>query len=291
MRVEVAGGSLKIRPLQHWTLIVVLQALACGGSSMESHPQRSLTQPLPPSPRAIEDSSTSPQSARAHFECASAPTAVIRDFDSTHADFQPLGKHYVLHSEPRVIPGLVLAHAENGLPVINPARPKSLRGLSSAASFADWFSLEHPRERVFAWQFPIVSKAGTELEYANPLFFPIDNAPSFEPGFTSDEDGKDHNFHFTMEFHQRFVYEGDEILSFGGDDDIWVFVDDRLVIDLGGAHFRDSTTVTLDSLGLVVGKVYRLSLYFAERCTGGSSLHFKSVKVLPECPFLIRTSN
>jgi len=164
MTLRSPRTRLKTQRSPLWAIGIVLQGLACGGT-LGHHSQLASAPP----PSAKEDAATRAAASPTHFECAPAPTAVIRDFDSAHADFQPLGKHYSLPGPPPVIPGLVLAHAEDGLPVLNPGRPINLRGITDAASFADWFSLAHPPERVFAWQLPAEWKAGTELEYANPF--------------------------------------------------------------------------------------------------------------------------
>ncbi len=52
---------------------------------------------------------------------------------------------------------------------------------------------------------------------------------------------------------------------------MWVFIDDHLVIDLGGVHATEEATVHLDTLGLVRGQRYPLALFFAERHTTGST--------------------
>jgi len=128
-----------------------------------------------------------------------------------------------------------------------------------------------------------VSAGDTRLYvYSNPDFFPIDNA-------LFGNEGNPHNFHFTLEASGTFVYQGGEIFRFTGDDDVWVFINDRLVIDLGGTHASMSSEVGLDdqaaSLGLTLGSEYPIHIFFAERHTVSSNFTIEtSIAGLGDCP-------
>jgi len=109
-----------------------------------------------------------------------------------------------------------------------------------------------------------------------------------------------HTFAFTTEVHSFFTYTGvrlflkmfrsvfgeannaeqqqiDQTFQFTGDDDLWVYINNILAVDVGGLHPQSLSRIDLSDpyvasyLNLTVGEIYSLDLYNAERHTDGSN--------------------
>ena len=146
---------------------------------------------------------------------------------------------------------------------------------SGVANFDTWYNDVPGVNLSTAISLPLTATAGATdfFVYNNLSFFPIDNQ-------LFGNEGLSHNYHFTLEAHTHFRYQGGETFSFSGDDDTWVFVNRHLAINLGGIHGTESATISLDpsagALGLVQGERYQLDIFFAERHTVGSTFTIRT---------------
>lgn len=192
--------------------------------------------------------------------------STVRDFRSDHPDFE--GEAIGLDL------GIVEATlGADGKPVYagSPATPTT----TGQASFDQWFR-DVPGVNQ-STDVPITLASGGEdppvYRFDSQEFFPVD-------GQLLGDEGRDHNYHFTLEMVVDFRYAGGEVFTFRGDDDVFAFINGHLAIDLGGVHSPELASVELDEVagdfGLEPGEVYTLALFFAERHTTGSSFRVET---------------
>jgi fibro-slime domain-containing protein len=140
---------------------------------------------------------------------------------------------------------------------------------TGAGAFSNWYSGGAP----IAIDLNLTNNGLGVYSYSNSNFFPIDGQ-----GFGNE--GRNHNFHFTFTTSALFGYTPGAHQTFGftGDDDVWVFFDRKLGIDLGGVHGAQSASVDLDVLfgpGKAAGN-YAFDFFFAERHTTQSNLKIET---------------
>ena len=135
-----------------------------------------------------------------------------------------------------------------------------LGGINSAASFYEWFR-DVPGVNISKRQTLTLTRAADDMpEYATEAFYPID-------GRLYGNEGGSRNAYFTFEIEADFTYEecAGQVFEIEADDDVWVFINGQLAIDLGGMRSGVSQAIELDRLPLEGGRTYSFHLFYAQR--------------------------
>jgi fibro-slime domain-containing protein len=195
--------------------------------------------------------------------CGNTLTGMIRDFQASHPDFE-----YVIGEDPGIVQPTIGANLK---PVYagSPTTPTT----NGQEYFDQWYNDTAGVNQSQSLPLTLTQQAGNIWTYDDPEFFPID-------GQLFGNEGNAHNYHFTFELHTKFKYLGGEVFTFRGDDDLWVFVNGKLGIDLGGVHGALTGQIDLDAqaaqLGITVGEVYTLDFFFAERHLSESNFRIET---------------
>lgn len=192
-------------------------------------------------------------------------TGEIRDFYASHPDMEG--------AVTGVVTGLVNSNLAADK---NPDYTGAGGAITSTATFDQWYTDVSGVNSKTNFTFNLdntITADPNVYTYSNSSFFPID-------GLLFGNEGLSHNYHFTFEVHSQFTYQGGETFSFTGDDDLWVFIDNKLAIDLGGVHAAATGAVALDTLSLTLGETYDFDLFFAERHTVASNFRIDTSIVL-----------
>jgi fibro-slime domain-containing protein len=196
--------------------------------------------------------------------CGTTILAVIRDFQADGKNFEGQTGDDRGMVEPMLGADRkpVWAHTTPTTTVADPAQLDS------------WYRNVDGLNKPFKLQLWFGPNAGVS-SFQSTMFFPLDGLGWGNDGNDNEKPPVKRNFHFTTEIHTQFKYSGGEKFKFTGDDDVWVFINNQLAIDLGGVHDAENKEVDMDgqaaTLGLTKGEVYPFDMFQNERHTTQSN--------------------
>ena len=143
----------------------------------------------------------------------------------------------------------------------------------SAASFAAWYRSCDGSQYSCVSQHTVTLSAEVDandvLSYSNNAYFPLDALTN--SSIWDNAGAPNHNFFFTSELYLQLIYDPtkENKFKFTGDDDVWVFINGQLVMDLGGIHAATTGEFDLDNLAAGLGisayEKYDFTMFHAER--------------------------
>lgn len=208
-------------------------------------------------------------------------TGTLRDFSDQHPDFQRSpGETNSNGVEFRY--GLDQGITTNNLGLDQkPVYAGGSYSTTTQENFDQWYRDIGNVNQSKEFAIELTKQSNGVYRYENTSFFPINDQ-------LLGNEGRQHNYHFTYELHTRFTYEGGEVFNFSGDDDVFVYINGKKVIDIGGVHGRRDDSISLDdvanNIGLEIGQSYTLDFFFAERRTSQSNFIMETTLELETAP-------
>lgn len=223
-------------------------------------------------------------------DCDNVLDVTYRDFSEDHPDFEgPFAGDEVrltllepqldVDGKPVFRDGIGCPWSATAPASCNPDWTPTQKVIDSKQSFDQWYRTVDGVNVEFQKQMSLnETRAGSGVYvFESAEFFPL--SPDEGLGKTP-RNGQGRNYLFTTEIHLSFTYVAGQTFRFRGDDDLWIFINDKLALDLGSMHNPAEGTIDFDAqaqaLGISPNHVYRMDVFHAERHTQVSSFRIET---------------
>ncbi len=196
---------------------------------------------------------------------------IVRDFVPYNVEYSYLKpyRNYDFHNLNSNMEGDFVLHTldKDKKPVFNEECDPADMNVQSPESFAQWFrTIDGVNKEIkTSIAFLPVNEDPYKYGYHPSSFFLIDNQ-----GFGNDEDNG-HNYNFTVESTFYLLYKKNLPITIrcSSDDDLWLFVNGKLLINLGNRHGYKTSEGTFDpkDYNAKPGDYIEVKLFKADRGT------------------------